>query len=157
MELDYYILPNRNNFNNFINSKFTLATKADENIRKPIKIWNGSNYNDIQPFHHQKFVSDYLNENTPYRSLLLYHGLGSGKSGASILIGEGFSKRTVVILLPASIRSNYISEIKKFGKIAYKENFYWQFIDLGEIDLVNESIYENYFTDLGIEKALYKK
>ena len=38
---------------------------------------------------HQKIVRDYINLYTPYRGLLLYHGLGSGKTCSSISIAEG--------------------------------------------------------------------
>ena len=37
---------------------------------------------------HQKLVRDYINLYTPYRGLLLYHGLGSGKTCSSIAISE---------------------------------------------------------------------
>jgi hypothetical protein len=44
---------------------------------------------------HQKIVRDYLNLYTPYRGLLLYHGLGSGKchaKGTSIMLADGSTK-----------------------------------------------------------------
>ena len=44
----------------------------------------------FSPMNHQLFVRDYLNITTPYRGLLLYHGLGSGKTCTSIGIIEGF-------------------------------------------------------------------
>ena len=42
---------------------------------------------------HQRVVSDYLNLYTPYRGLLLYHGLGSGKTCTSISIAEGMKSQ----------------------------------------------------------------
>ena len=44
---------------------------------------------------HQKVVRDYLNLYTPYRGLLLYHGLGSGKcqaKGTPIMMSDGTIK-----------------------------------------------------------------
>ena len=41
-------------------------------------------------FPHQKLISDYLQASSPYRGILLYHGLGVGKTCASIAIAEGF-------------------------------------------------------------------
>ena len=38
---------------------------------------------------HQQIVRDYINIYTPYRGLLLYHGLGAGKTCNSIGIAEG--------------------------------------------------------------------
>jgi hypothetical protein len=37
---------------------------------------------------HQLFVKNFLSKNTPYRSILLYHGLGSGKTCSAIGIAE---------------------------------------------------------------------
>ena len=78
---------------------------------------------------HQKIVRDYINEFTPYRGLLLYHGLGSGKTCSSIAIAEGLkSTRRVIVMTPASLRMNYIQELKKCGDSLYKLNQYWEFI-----------------------------
>ena len=38
---------------------------------------------------HQQIVRDYINLFTPYRGLLIYHGLGAGKTCSSISIAEG--------------------------------------------------------------------
>ena len=78
---------------------------------------------------HQKIVRDYINEFTPYRGLLLYHGLGSGKTCSSIAIAEGLkSTRRVIIMTPASLRMNYIQELKKCGDSLYKLDQYWEFV-----------------------------
>ena len=78
---------------------------------------------------HQKIVRDYINEFTPYRGLLLYHGLGSGKTCSSIAIAEGIkSTRQIIIMTPASLRMNYIQELKKCGDSLYKINQYWEFL-----------------------------
>ena len=78
---------------------------------------------------HQEIVRDYLNLYTPYRGLLLYHGLGSGKTCTSIAISEGMkSSKQVFILTPASLKMNFFSEMKKCGDEMYKKNQYWEFI-----------------------------
>ena len=82
---------------------------------------------------HQKIVRDYINEFTPYRGLLLYHGLGSGKTCSSIAIAEGIkSTRQIIIMTPASLRMNYIQELKKCGDSLYKINQYWEFLPTEE-------------------------
>ena len=51
----------------------------------------------LTPLPHQLLVQKYMNVETPYRGILLFHGLGSGKTCSSILISEGmkhFSKCT---------------------------------------------------------------
>ena len=88
---------------------------------------------------HQKIVRDYINLYTPYRGLLLFHGLGSGKTCTSIAIAEGIkTSRPVIVMTPASLRMNYIEELKKCGDTIYKKNQYWEFIHTtGNPELVN--------------------
>ena len=58
---------------------------------------------------HQRVVSDYLNLYTPYRGLLLYHGLGSGKTCTSISIAEGMkSQKKIFVLTLASLKANFL-------------------------------------------------
>ena len=80
---------------------------------------------------HQKVVRDYINVFTPYRGLLLYHGLGSGKTCSSIAIAEGLkSKKQIIVMTPASLRRNYLEELKKCGDKLYKKNQWWDEIDI---------------------------
>jgi superfamily II DNA or RNA helicase len=56
----------------------------------------------------QKFVRDYLQINSPYRGLLLYHGLGLGKTCSSIAIAENLKQsKNVIVMVPASLKNNY--------------------------------------------------
>jgi len=72
---------------------------------------------------HQKVVADYLNTYTPYRGLLIYHGLGSGKTCTSIAIAEGMkSDKEIVIMTPASLKTNFFSELKNAVTIFTVEN-----------------------------------
>ena len=80
---------------------------------------------------HQRIVRDYLNLYTPYRGLLLYHGLGSGKTCTSIAIAEGMkTNKRVFVLTPASLKMNFFSEMKKCGDSLYKKNQYWEFVSI---------------------------
>ena len=88
---------------------------------------------DFSLLTHQKIVRDYMNVYTPYRGLLLYHGLGSGKTCSSIAIAEGFkTKNQIMVMTPASLRVNYLEELKKCGDLLYKKNQYWEFISTKE-------------------------
>jgi hypothetical protein len=70
-------------------------------------------------------VRDYINLYTPYRGLLLYHGLGSGKTCTSIAIAEGMkNSNKVIIMTPASLRANYVSQLKECGDQLYKKTQY---------------------------------
>jgi hypothetical protein len=78
---------------------------------------------------HQKIVQDYIHHMSPYRGLLIYHGLGSGKTCSSIAIAEGLKyQKKVFIMTPASIRSNYIKELKNCGDQIYTTNHHWVFV-----------------------------
>ena len=72
------------------------------------------------PLAHQEIVKRYINAHTPYRGLLLYHGLGSGKTCSSIGIAENMKEyKKIIVMCPASLKTNYIKELKKCGDPAY--------------------------------------
>ena len=74
----------------------------------------------------QEIVRDYVNLYTPYRGILPYHGLGSGKTCSSIAIAEGMKdSKKIIVMTPASLRRNYYEELKKCGDSLYKKNQYW--------------------------------
>jgi len=124
-----YYMNNREIFSNFMSSLFgkyknELVTEAAGAT---------CDYDPDAPFSlmtHQKIVRDYLNLYTPYRGLLLFHGLGSGKTCSSIAIAEGMkSGKRIIVMTPASLRVNYIEELKKCGDELYNKNQFWEFID----------------------------
>ena len=87
--------------------------------------------NDFSMLMHQKLVRDYLNLYSPYRGLLLYHGLGSGKTCTSIAMAEGLkSEKRIYVLTPASLKMNFFSEMKKCGDDLYRKNQYWEFVSI---------------------------
>jgi len=94
---------------------------------------------NFQLLTHQKIVRDYLNLYTPYRGLLLYHGLGSGKTCTSIAIAEGMkTHRQIVLMTPASLKMNFFSQLKECGDLMYRKNQYWEFISIdGKPDYIN--------------------
>jgi len=125
-----YYMNNREIFVNFMSSLFndykkTLAKEA----AKPATCPGDNDSGDISLMTHQQIVRDYLNLYTPYRGLLLYHGLGSGKTCSSIAIAEGLkNNKPVIIMTPASLQVNYREELKKCGDELYKKNQFWEFV-----------------------------
>lgn len=131
IKVSSYFMNNREKFVNFINSMF--STYRDEVMDETSDIScdniGQSSAGEFSLLTHQKLVRDYLNLYTPYRGLLLFHGLGSGKTNSSIAIAEGFkSNKKVIVMTPASLRRNYIEEIKRYGEPIYKKNQFWQWI-----------------------------
>ena len=123
-----YYMNNREIFVNFMSSLFGKYKKEllDEAGKATC---DRDEDQPFSPMTHQKIVRDYLNLYTPYRGLLLFHGLGSGKTCSSIAIAEGMkTSKPVIVMTPASLRMNYIEELKKCGDIIYRKNQFWEFI-----------------------------
>jgi len=135
IKVSSYYMNNREIFVNFINSLFEPYKKDLENMNANISCDTIGNSNtDDKAFSlmtHQKIVRDYLNMFTPYRGLLLYFGLGTGKTCSSIAIAEGMKDtKKIIIMLPASLRTNYMEELKHCGDSLYKKNQYWEFVSV---------------------------
>lgn len=115
-----WVLPHSKRFPDFINSHFgenpEYRSKRSDFIDEILKAMKNAD-GDSPPFAYQKFIRDYLRFGTPYRSLLLEHGLGSGKSRSAILVAETFRKQGLrtIIMTPAFLRLNFMDEIKKWG------------------------------------------
>ena len=105
-----YYMNNREIFINFINSMFRNYRR--EILKDSKKITCSSiekaKQKEFSLLIHQSIVRDYINIFTPYRGVLLYHGLGAGKTCASIAIAEGIkSEKEVIVMTPASLEMNY--------------------------------------------------
>jgi hypothetical protein len=114
-----YLYPNLNdpNFNIKIAEKKEFNdTKYDGEIYKSIKEHADELANaefELSP--HQAFVKNFLSSQTPYNSLLLYHGLGSGKTCSAIGVSEemrdylkqmGMSRR-IIIVASENVQDNF--------------------------------------------------
>ena len=126
----HYYMNNRQKFVNFINELF-LTYHDELSSQKEQISCNPAANSEFSLLTHQKIVRDYLNVYTPYRGLLLYHGLGSGKTCSSIAIAEGLKTyKNVIVMTPASLRRNYVEEMKKCGDEIYKKNQFWEFVPI---------------------------
>jgi hypothetical protein len=122
-----YYLNNRKRFIDFIQRVFQkYKTELDEHS-KPSSCDTISSTNKLSLLIHQKLITDYLNMYTPYRGLLLFHGLGSGKTCSSIAIAENFknANKNIIVMTPASLKPNFMKEIKKCGNFIYRLNNQW--------------------------------
>lgn len=141
MKVSSYYMNDREIFVNFINSLFEPYRKEMESSENNITCENiGQGVDDFNLLTHQLVIRDYMNLYTPYRGLLLFHGLGSGKTCSSIAIAEGMkSGKKVIVMTPASLKRNYIEELKKCGDSMYKKNQYWEWIpyDASTVDTVS--------------------
>ncbi len=127
-----YLYPNLNDkdFNIKIAKKkeFNDAKYEGPNFTKSIKEQSDILANadfELQP--HQTFVKNFMSFQTPYSSLLLYHGLGSGKTCSAIGVCEemrdymkqmGTSKR-IIIVASENVQDNF--KLQLFDERKLKE------------------------------------
>ena len=83
-----WVMPNKKEFPQWVTQTFLKYRQDGHEEPRPA---NGS----FQPYKYQKFLRDYMQKSSPYRGILLYHGLGSGKChspGTLILMYDGSMK-----------------------------------------------------------------
>ena len=88
---------------------FTPSTVEEDVCNPTIK------KRQLRPY--QQFISKYLDYNSQFNSILLYHGVGSGKTATAIEVYNNLYRYSelwnVIILLKSSIKSEWISELNK--------------------------------------------
>lgn len=96
---------------NLTNTKLTLEVKNE--IAKIADTYKDDNY--LQRF--QYIVKEYMVK-SDIRGLLIYHGVGSGKSITAASIAETYRRidpqRKIVILLSKSLQANFKGNIRKY-------------------------------------------
>jgi len=113
-----YVLPNRKAFVDSITRIFLKYRQKDI---------EGTDGKPGELYPYQKLVRDYLLIETPYRGLLVYHGLGSGKTCSAIAVAESLmTNKKVFVLLPASLKANFLGEIRTCGDPVYKKDSHWE-------------------------------
>lgn len=124
-------LPNRKAFYQWLVDNFgkyeTGDTKKAALVEKEGKATNPDRViQQLQPI--QKLVRDFLQTESPYRGLLLYFGLGVGKTLSAISITEAIhNKRGVIVLSKAALKNNFRKDIKKGGQDMMVQQNYWVF------------------------------
>lgn len=109
------------NFNSKIMSKKEFNDIIHEKKERPIDEYSDEicNKKIFELLPHQLFVRNYLSFNTPYNSILMFHGLGSGKTCSSITITEmmrsylnqlGVTKRIIIVASP-NVQTNFRTQL----------------------------------------------
>jgi len=70
---------------------------------------------DFELATHQRFVKNFLSNQTPYNSLLLYHGLGTGKTCSAIGVSEEYreymkqtdTSKKIIVLANENVQNNF--------------------------------------------------
>ena len=109
-------------FQNKISSKkeFNYVYKTTETCNKSQFI--------LQP--HQEFIKRFIHRLTPYNGVLLYHGLGSGKTCSAISISEEYRRdnihiptfKKIFIIANPNIQANFKNQLFNPEKLIFKNN-----------------------------------
>lgn len=69
------------------------------------------------PFLYQSLIKNYIGYPSPYRGVLINHGLGSGKTRTAVMAAETYRRVGIPVMYfgPASLKSNFIEELLKWG------------------------------------------
>lgn len=87
----------------------------------------------VQTYKYQAFVREFMREASPYRGVLVYHGLGSGKTCTSIaaaqaLYSDGHKK--IVVMTPIALKENYLNELMFCGFRHFRLKNVWVSFDM---------------------------
>ena len=75
---------------------------------------------------YQHFISQYINNRTPYKSILLYHGVGVGKTCSAITLSETFlshhsihEEEKIWVVMPLSLKNSFKEQIFNIDNINF--------------------------------------
>ena len=115
-----YVPETRRGFSEFIKEtydEFMLKTGDDREVTPA-----GEKY----PY--QKFIREYMRQASPYRGILVYHGLGSGKTCTSIATAEALfstANKKIIVMTPFSLRKNFLKEVSLCGFRHFRLSNFW--------------------------------
>ena len=113
-------------------SKFELPPRLKHQVINP-NACDELGASGVQTYKYQAFVREFMREASPYRGVLVYHGLGSGKTCTSIaaaqaLYSDGHKK--IVVMTPIALKENYLNELMFCGFRHFRLKNVWVSFDL---------------------------
>ena len=119
-----YVPEDRKGFTKFIQTRYSNFKLPP--LPKDINP-DACNQMTLQTYKYQAFIREYMREASPYRGVLVYHGLGSGKTCTSIaaaeaLYGEG---KKIIVMTPTALKENFLNEIMFCGFRHYRLKNKW--------------------------------
>jgi hypothetical protein len=128
-----YTPQSRKSFYRFVGDNYTdqfklipqVKGKVDEDACAKLGAAAGE---AVESFLYQKFVREYIRNASPYRGVLVYHGLGSGKTCSAIAAAEalfGTSNKKIIVMTPFSLRGNFMSEVSFCGFRHFSPQNHW--------------------------------
>ena len=129
-----YIPPTRKSFYRFIEDNYRATfglplKEVDAQIDQEACAKLGAAGADrVEAFLYQKFIREYIRQATPYRGVLVYHGLGTGKTCSAIAAAEslyGIANKRIIVMTPFSLRPNFLNEITFCGFRHFQLKNHW--------------------------------
>jgi hypothetical protein len=123
----------------------------------------------------QTFLSNFINPNTPYMGMLVYHRIGAGKTCTAVRVGEVWKKKKrIIVVVPASLKNNFRNELrslcagnnylkederKELSTLFPTDDRYKELIEISDqrIDKYYEIYSYNKFIELANEKSINLK
>lgn len=106
---EHWMLSNRLDFSVWIKNEFKYKQTSANNKQTL--------------FNHQRFVRDFMQPDSPYRGILLYHALGTGKTRSAIAIAEVLSTGDLPlrahVMSSAALEKNFVGEIEMAAGFIY--------------------------------------
>ena len=157
-------LPNRKTFYTWLNKNFKEYEVSQYEKGKKVS----SEKREL--FRIQKLVRDFMQDGSPYRGLMLYHGLGTGKTCSAISIAESIlSLKEVVFMSKAALEKNFLSGVNDCGRHYMKTDNYWVHVSgeskhekelIKELNIPSSIIKENngvYLIDFRVKNGNYQE
>jgi hypothetical protein len=123
-----YVPEDRQSFSVFIKNHFRgfkLPPILDKEIDPNACLTKS---NKVEVYAYQKFVREYMRQASPYRGVLVYHGLGSGKTCTSIAAAEALyaqADKKIIVMTPTSLKENFLNELMFCGFRHYRLKNFW--------------------------------
>ena len=122
-----YVPEDRKGFYKFITTEF-LPYQLPVQLRDEINPNACKTASSLQTYKYQQFVRDYMRQASPYRGVLVYHGLGSGKTCTSIAAAEALysqSDKKIIVMTPKALKENFIDQLMFCGFKHYRLENVW--------------------------------
>lgn len=120
-------------------------SKFDGTIKNIVEESDRLCASDFELMPHQNFVRNFINFNTPYNSLLLYHGLGTGKTCSAIGVAEEMRKsmkqmdmrKSIIVIASPNVQDNFRLQLFDENKLV-ETNGLWNIRGCVGNSLLNE-------------------
>uniref|UniRef100_A0A6C0IC62 Helicase ATP-binding domain-containing protein n=1 Tax=viral metagenome TaxID=1070528 RepID=A0A6C0IC62_9ZZZZ len=114
---------------------FALPPKLGETDLEACQKLGAPGEDSAKMYLYQQFVREYVRQQSPYRGVLVYHGLGSGKTCSAIAASEAIystTRKKIIVMTPFSLQNNFITEITFCGFKHFRLQNHWVKVPLAD-------------------------